>query len=225
MQKPFFDYCMRYLLLFLTLVLQLNVSGYNLHNPQESHVQKTLTSENTNSSERSDILFRYQGQYEDVETGLYYNRFRYYDCETGTYLSQDPISIAGGLNIYAYVHDPNSWIDSLGLSPNLNTNTATGNFGIYEISINGDLHKIGKADLGRVTQSSGLPTRLHQQIRQLEKIHGKGNVTGVVVQDLGTTTTKAAKGVETARLQAHYDKTGKVPDGNKKSFKPKTGCG
>ncbi|WP_199270240.1 RHS repeat domain-containing protein [Algibacter sp. L3A6] len=24
------------------------------------------------------IPFRYQGQYEDVETGLYYNRFRYY---------------------------------------------------------------------------------------------------------------------------------------------------
>lgn len=61
------------------------------------------------------IPFRYQGQYEDSETGLYYNRFRYYAPDEGTYISQDPISIAGGLNIYAYVHDTNSWIDPLGL--------------------------------------------------------------------------------------------------------------
>jgi RHS repeat-associated protein len=39
----------------------------------------------------NDCPFRYQGQYEDSETGLYYNRFRYYDLDTGNYLSQDPI--------------------------------------------------------------------------------------------------------------------------------------
>jgi uncharacterized protein RhaS with RHS repeats len=139
-------------------------------------------------------------------------------------LSQDPLSIAGGLNIYRYVHDPNIWVDSLGLSSNLNTNTATGNFGIYGIHINEELHKIEKADLGRVTRSSGLPTRLHQQVRTLEKTHGKGNVEGKVVQDLGMTTTQAAKNVEIAHIQAHYDKTGEVLEGNKKSFKPKTKC-
>ena len=32
------------------------------------------------------------------------------------YISQDPISIVGGLNVYAYVHDPNSWLDIFGLS-------------------------------------------------------------------------------------------------------------
>ncbi|MDY3913829.1 MAG: RHS repeat-associated core domain-containing protein [Phocaeicola sp.] len=32
------------------------------------------------------IPFRYQGQYEDEETGLYYNRFRYYSPDTGTYI-------------------------------------------------------------------------------------------------------------------------------------------
>jgi RHS repeat-associated protein len=62
--------------------------------------------------------FRYQGQYEDSETGLYYNRFRYYDPDIGNYLSQDPIRLAGGDKLYAYVHDPNSWIDVLGLSNN-----------------------------------------------------------------------------------------------------------
>jgi len=62
------------------------------------------------------IPFRYQGQYEDVETGLYYNRFRYYDPETGQYTQQDPIRLAGGMNLYAYVHNPNIWIDPFGLS-------------------------------------------------------------------------------------------------------------
>jgi RHS repeat-associated protein len=38
----------------------------------------------------SDCPFRYQGQYEDSETGLYYNRLRYYSPEEGIYLSQDP---------------------------------------------------------------------------------------------------------------------------------------
>jgi hypothetical protein len=75
------------------------------------------------------------------------------------------------------------------------------------------------------SKSSGLPTRLHQQVRKLRVIYGKENVEGTVVQDLGMTTTKAAKGVETARIQAHYNKTGEVPEGNTKSFKSETGCG
>jgi RHS repeat-associated protein len=60
--------------------------------------------------------FRYQGQYEDAETGLYYNRFRYYDPESGSYLSQDPIGLAGNNpTLYGYVKDVNSWVDQLGL--------------------------------------------------------------------------------------------------------------
>ncbi|HEY8896456.1 MAG TPA: RHS repeat-associated core domain-containing protein, partial [Niastella sp.] len=61
------------------------------------------------------IPFRYQGQYEDEETGLYYNRFRYYNPEEGLYISADPVSVTGGLNIYAYVHDTNNWVDIFGL--------------------------------------------------------------------------------------------------------------
>ncbi|OEK08202.1 hypothetical protein A8C32_01690 [Flavivirga aquatica] len=63
------------------------------------------------------IPFLYQGQYYDPETNLAYNRFRYYDPDTGGYISQDPIGLAGGMpNMYAYVHDSNSWIDPLGLT-------------------------------------------------------------------------------------------------------------
>ncbi|MCH6234195.1 DUF6531 domain-containing protein [Cognataquiflexum rubidum] len=59
--------------------------------------------------------FRYQGQYQDIETGLCYNRFRYYAVEEGRYLSQDPLGIEGGVHLYIYVHDPCIWIDELGL--------------------------------------------------------------------------------------------------------------
>ncbi|MCV9933720.1 DUF6531 domain-containing protein [Flavobacterium sp. LS1R47] len=60
--------------------------------------------------------YRQAGQYEDVETGLYYNRFRYYNPDTGMYLNQDPIGLAGNNpNFYAYVKDSNSWIDPFGL--------------------------------------------------------------------------------------------------------------
>ena len=56
------------------------------------------------------------GQYYDQETGLHYNYFRYYDPSTGRYITSDPIGLAGGLNMYAYVgNNPLYWIDPLGL--------------------------------------------------------------------------------------------------------------
>lgn len=60
--------------------------------------------------------FRFPGQYEDEETGLYYNRFRYYDPEAGSYVSQDPIGLEGGNAFYGYVSEPNKWVDPFGLS-------------------------------------------------------------------------------------------------------------
>jgi len=62
------------------------------------------------------VPFLYQGQYFDSETELAYNRFRYYSPETGTYISQDPIGLAGGnSNIYSYVANVNLFIDIFGL--------------------------------------------------------------------------------------------------------------
>ena len=69
------------------------------------------------SGEKGLLPQLYQGQYVDAETGLAYNRFRYYDPESGCYLSQDPIGLHGGIALYAYVHDTNSWVDPGGLSP------------------------------------------------------------------------------------------------------------
>ncbi|MCH2225361.1 MAG: DUF6531 domain-containing protein [Crocinitomicaceae bacterium] len=62
--------------------------------------------------EPSFIPFRYQGQYDDVEIELYYNRFRYYDSSAGIYVSQDPIGLTGQMpNFYAYVRDSNKSVD------------------------------------------------------------------------------------------------------------------
>ncbi len=59
---------------------------------------------------------RMQGQYEDEETGLYYNRFRYYDPNISAYVSQDPLGLVAGENVYSYVKNSFGWIDPLGLS-------------------------------------------------------------------------------------------------------------
>ena len=58
---------------------------------------------------------RFQGQYFDAETGLHYNRFRYYDPGCGRFVSQDPIGVFGGENQYQYAPNPIDWIDPYGL--------------------------------------------------------------------------------------------------------------
>jgi hypothetical protein len=103
---------------------------------------------------------------------------------------------------------------------NLNSNEAKSEFGIYEITVNGELFKVGKADLARVTQSTGMPTRLHQQLRKLRAVYDDEAVVGEVVEELGVTTTRAAKDAEIARLQRIFDETETIPAGNRKSFFP-----
>ncbi|PSY72184.1 RHS repeat protein [Escherichia coli] len=58
--------------------------------------------------------YRLPGQQYDEESGLYYNRNRYYNPLQGRYITQDPIGLAGGWSLYAY---PVNGIDPLGLSP------------------------------------------------------------------------------------------------------------
>ena len=61
--------------------------------------------------------FRFQGQYFDEESGLHYNRFRYYDPSSGRFVSQDPIGLLGGFNLYEYAPNPIGWVDIFGLTP------------------------------------------------------------------------------------------------------------
>ncbi|WP_177408828.1 RHS repeat-associated core domain-containing protein, partial [Pseudomonas sp. Irchel s3f7] len=59
---------------------------------------------------------RFQGQYFDAESGLHYNRHRYYHPDIGRYLTPDPLKLAGGLNSYQYTRNPTGWVDPLGLA-------------------------------------------------------------------------------------------------------------
>ncbi len=63
--------------------------------------------------------FRYAGRESDSETGLYYNRARYFNPSAGRFMSEDPIKFMGGINFYAYVgNSPLNWVDPQGLCPN-----------------------------------------------------------------------------------------------------------
>jgi len=59
---------------------------------------------------------RFAGQYFDAETGLHYNRHRYYDPQSGRFVSKDPIGLAGGINVYQYALNPVEWVDPFGLT-------------------------------------------------------------------------------------------------------------
>lgn len=71
---------------------------------------------NTSDNLLEQTNLRFQGQYYDKETGLHYNRYRYYEPFSARYVSKDPIGLFGGLNNSAYVSDPNQWVDALGLA-------------------------------------------------------------------------------------------------------------
>ena len=68
---------------------------------------------NRNSNLDPNLLFA--GQCYDEESGLAYNRFRYYDPETACYLNSDPIGLEGGSTPYFYVYNPWDWMDPFGL--------------------------------------------------------------------------------------------------------------
>ena len=61
--------------------------------------------------------FLFQGREYDYDTALYYFRARWYEPETGRWLSPDPIGFSGGLNLYAFCgNDPINYVDPSGLA-------------------------------------------------------------------------------------------------------------
>jgi RHS repeat-associated protein len=64
------------------------------------------------------VNLRLPGQYLDEETGLHYNYRRYYDADSGRYVTQDPIGVEGGINQYKYAAaDPVNLSDPTGECP------------------------------------------------------------------------------------------------------------
>ena len=81
----------------VNLKIKTNRSGTDLNNAKHWPVRVSLRDEASNR-------------------GLYYNLNRYYDADSGQYLSSDPIGMLGGLRPQAYVHNPMEWMDPLGLA-------------------------------------------------------------------------------------------------------------
>ncbi|MDD0808737.1 RHS domain-containing protein [Curvibacter sp. RS43] len=88
-----------------------------------------------------DQPIRMQGQQRDQETGLFYNRYRYYVPQVGRYVTQDPVGLLGGNNMFSYAQqDPINYIDPLGLdrwgheSMRVYTDRAANNTSVFDPS-------------------------------------------------------------------------------------------
>ncbi|MCM2420029.1 RHS repeat-associated core domain-containing protein [Streptomyces sp. RKAG293] len=64
----------------------------------------------------ADCPLRFPGQYLDTESGLHYNLHRYYAPETARYQTPDPLGLLPAPDPYAYIRNPLSWTDPLGLA-------------------------------------------------------------------------------------------------------------
>ncbi len=130
---------------------------------------------------------RFQGQWFDDETGLSYNRYRYYDAEVGSFISQDPIRLLGGDNFYCYVRNSIGWIDPLGLvnAPSTLPNDA----GIYIVR-NGNQSYVGQAGMGSGggTFTQGMNDRLSSSSDPGQALLGPGAKVQFIRVDLGTAT-------------------------------------
>ena len=102
-----------------TPILAVDSEGNEVWNRQldiYGRVKREIKASSLGDDVRPFIPFLYQGQYYDFETKLAYNRFRYYSPESSTYISQDPIRLAGNNpNFYGYTFDSNIEVDVWGL--------------------------------------------------------------------------------------------------------------
>ncbi|EIS6116776.1 RHS domain-containing protein, partial [Escherichia coli] len=161
----------------------------------------------SNSGAYFEQPLRLPGQYYDEETGLHYNLFRYYAPECGRFISQDPIGLLGGLNLYQYAPNPISWIDPLGL-----TVTFTDSRGLtLDVSGYTDLSHLSDSELNRIifmnSNDAPHPFGLSPRDRQ-------GNV--IVLHH----ERQQSQGPITAMPDKHHssstNNTGQHPNGNKK---------
>ncbi|WP_321785145.1 RHS repeat-associated core domain-containing protein [Burkholderia pyrrocinia] len=114
---------------------------------------------------------RLQGQYFDQESGLHYNRHRYFDPSLGYFISQDPIGLEGGVNPYAFAPNMFRWLDPLGLIHG-NSKTSKKKNHVYVIynRISDEVYKFGISS-GRV-RLDGKSCRAESQVRKLNLAAG-----------------------------------------------------
>lgn len=175
------------------------------------------------AGEKCFIPFRYQGEYEDNETRICYNRFRYYDPNTGSYISQDPIGLAGGMALYSYVHDSNSWIDPFGLTAEAYKLIATTNgyYDVYEWGSNSPIGKtwLNKGDTWKIGETTNFRTRkdgTEIQNRYTQKWLKQNNLEYKPLQYSPNKSAKSSfQNFETSRIKKFKKRFGHKPAGNK----------
>ncbi len=134
------------------------------------------------------IPFKYQGQYADKETGLYYNRFRYYAPRTGAYISQDPIGLAGNNpTLYGYVKDANDMLES------------------------SNRYSSTRMDEARINKSKATSVMIGTDGKAIQ-----GQTAGLNMKYIDTGEAKSAdRLLETMKLKEYHKEHGKLPAGNK----------
>ena len=159
--------------------------------------------------DRTLVPFRYQGQYEDKETGLYYNRFRYYSPQMGMYISSDPIGLDGNNpTLYGYVEDVNVWLDIWGLTK----------FIVYQANELDDAgNPTGKIYTGRTRGSDEMSTQ--QILKKRKSNHHRRNL-GELIPKYETNNYGAVRGgehyyiTETRKLGKAADQINGIADRN-----------
>jgi RHS repeat-associated protein len=136
---------------------------------------------------------RLQGQYEDRETGLYYNRHRYYDPIAGQFVSQDPIGIDGGSNPYAFAPNPIAWIDPWGLT------IRPGGAQTHDVAPHGELSP-------QVNRASGhtntRPDQFVQSHHPIQNEWARRNIVGYSENSAPAILLQSASGREHAQISA-----------------------
>jgi len=131
---------------------------------------------------------RFQGQYEDDETGLFYNQFRYFDPESGRYITQDPLGLAGGVNPYNYTVNPVNSIDPLGLNPQGSGRLIPGTPGTVT---GGSSTRLGS----NMFREMGLPGRTRRGHYQAQHIIPSEHADHRVLQTMGMDLDHASNGI------------------------------
>lgn len=155
---------------------------------------KVEQSEDALPYERTGQPLRFAGQHADDAPGLHYNTFRCYDPDVGRYISQDPIGLSGGLNLYAWVPNPMGWTDPWGWVSEHATGYvvhglyAPGSDKPYHVGETDDVYRRGREH----TLSGRLPSETSMKPIAEDLTHGK------------------ARGIEQAHMEHSGTKTGAV---------------